>query len=264
MAGAVDRRYWVPFMFRNELDMLECMLYEHYDRVYRFVLAEAAVNHQGRPKPLFYEENKERFAQYADKIVHIVVPLPDPGQCSDPWVRERAQRDACLGAIVDAGGQDNDIVVNVDVDEIPSALALQTVPEPLCGLMLRYHPFAVDYQGSPGANGTMCLLEKAKSIGSLSSLRMMKDIQPPPYPIIDPGGWHLSWLGGQDEIREKLFSYCHLETFEATMEANEADVMYRTGRGSPIADPVDKVEVDETWPRWIAERKCPESWFRPR
>jgi beta-1,4-mannosyl-glycoprotein beta-1,4-N-acetylglucosaminyltransferase len=263
----VKPRYWVPFMFRNELDILDCLLYEHYDRVHRFVLAEAAFNHQGRPKPLVYQENRERYAQYADKIIHVVVPLapraPD-GQPDDPWVRERAQRDACLPAMLDAGARDDDIVVNVDVDEIPSALALSTVPGPICGLMLRYHPFAVDYQGSPGANGVMALVGLAR-MGSLSQMRQMKDVQPPPYPVIDPGGWHLSWLGGQAEIREKLFSYCHLETFEDAMAANDADVMYGQGKGSRLAAPgMAKVEVDETWPRWIFERKCPASWFRPR
>jgi beta-1,4-mannosyl-glycoprotein beta-1,4-N-acetylglucosaminyltransferase len=255
----------MPFMFRNELDMLECQLYEHYDDIYRFVLVEATVNHQGRPKPLVYAENSARFAQWADKIVHVTVDwMPDAAACSDPWVRERAQRDAALGAMNEAGLDDGDIVVNVDVDEIPSAAALRAEPDTIMGMMLRYHPFAVDWEGAPGANGTLVRASYARQVGSLSAIRQMKDIQPPPYPVIADGGWHISWLGGPAEIHAKLDAFCHLETRDAALAANAEDLMYGQGRGDVLAAPMRAVDVDESWPRWIYERKCPAGWFRPR
>ena len=257
-------RHWVAFMFRNELDMLKCQLHEHYDDVYRFVLVEAAVNHQGRSKPLFYAEHSSEFAQWADKIIHVVADLPPADQCNDPWVRERAQRDAALSAMNAAGLAGDDIIVNVDVDEVPSAAALRAEPDPVTGLMLRYHPFAVDWEGAPGANGTLVRASYARQVGSLSAIRAMKDIQPPPYPVIADGGWHLSWLGGPAEIREKLHAYCHLETFVSAMAANDRNLMYGQGKGDVLAAPVKAVDVDESWPRWVYERRCPASWFRPR
>lgn len=50
------------FTFFNELDVLEIRLRELDGVVDRFVLVEATLTHQGKPKPLLYAENKERFA----------------------------------------------------------------------------------------------------------------------------------------------------------------------------------------------------------
>lgn len=258
-------RYWMPFMFRNELDILECQLYENSDRIYRYVLVEAALNHQGQAKPLVYEQNKARFARWAGQIIHVIVDwLPPAEKCSDPWVRERLQRDAAMTAMDEAGLRDDDIIVNVDVDEIVGRTALDIEPDPVAGIMLRYFPFAVDWEGRPGANGVMARAWYARQCG-LSVLRDMKDMQAVrPYPVIDPGGWHLSWLGGPEEIEDKLHSYCHLETYESASEDNRQNLMYGQGKGAILAAPVVPVDVDATWPRWVYERKCPAIWFRPR
>ena len=39
----------------------------------RFVISEATETFSGNPKPLYYEENKEMFAEFADKIIHVAV-----------------------------------------------------------------------------------------------------------------------------------------------------------------------------------------------
>ena len=49
------------FSFFNELDLLEIRLNVLKDVVDKFVLVEATRTHTGRPKPLYYEENKARF-----------------------------------------------------------------------------------------------------------------------------------------------------------------------------------------------------------
>ena len=43
-------RLWDCFMLRDALDMLQMRLEELDDAAWRFVLVEAPVNHQGRPK----------------------------------------------------------------------------------------------------------------------------------------------------------------------------------------------------------------------
>ncbi|MGA0894211.1 MAG: N-acetylglucosaminyltransferase, partial [Ilumatobacteraceae bacterium] len=60
------------FPFNNEHDILECRLVELYDSVDAFVLVEATRDHQDHAKPLWYAEHAERFAPWADKIVHVV------------------------------------------------------------------------------------------------------------------------------------------------------------------------------------------------
>jgi hypothetical protein len=76
------------------------------------------------------------------------------------------------------------------------------------------------------------------------------------------GGWHFTWLG-RDAQRAKLATHCHLEMTPAQERAIASGWCYREGvhyNGTPL-HPVD---VDDSWPALIRERKCPPDWFRPR
>ena len=83
--------------------------------------------------------------------------------------------------------------------------------------------------------------------------------------ILD-GGWHFSWIGGPEAVREKLeTATCHTEL----LGTPEGDLIasgerYRSGGHTAGHLPVVAVDVDESWPAWIADRKCPDEWFRPR
>ena len=112
------------FTFFNELDLLELRLTELSDIVDRFVLVESTLTHMGQPKPLYYAENKERFAAFRDRIIHIVVDdMPDAAAEKDPWVREIGQRDAIARGLTEARPRDRIIVS--DLDEIPKPAALR-------------------------------------------------------------------------------------------------------------------------------------------
>ncbi len=85
-----------------------------------------------------------------------------------------------------------------------------------------------------------------------------------------PAGWHLSSLGGLDAIRVKARSFSHVEA--ADMMCENAARFYEAGQwagGDPSGAwhdwyQMEAVEVDFTWPKWVYERRCPASWFRPR
>lgn len=57
------------FLFFNEFSLLAIRLHELNTIVDRFVLVEATRTHSNKPKPLFYAENKERYAAFHDKII---------------------------------------------------------------------------------------------------------------------------------------------------------------------------------------------------
>ena len=65
------------FTFFNEFELLEIRLNELDSVVDKFVLVEASKTHQGKEKPLFYNENKDRFKKFQDKIIHVIVDFPD-------------------------------------------------------------------------------------------------------------------------------------------------------------------------------------------
>ena len=64
------------FIFTNELELLEIRLNELYQIIDKFLIIEATKSHQGKEKPLYYEENKQRFKKFHNKIIHIVVNFP--------------------------------------------------------------------------------------------------------------------------------------------------------------------------------------------
>lgn len=265
----MDGVIWDTFMFRDEYDMLECRLYEMQDRSnIRHVLVEAPVDHRGNPKPLYFSENRGRFAPWKDRITSVVAgSLPDT---SDPWVREHAQRDAARPVIVSAAGP-SDVVIIADVDEIPSPQVLDTLdwykkawaPRSLrVAFHQRVFAFAVDWE-LPRPEPT--------------SLAVSTDFLDTPLGVLRDArygwgyrnaGWHLSWLGGKEAILAKVRSHCHTEQDEILIQRAEAGQLYEQGAGIWGAGVSDgdlvPVDVDETWPRYIYERRCPETWFRPR
>ena len=82
------------FTFNDELELLEIRLNVLKDVVDRFVLVEATKTFTNKSKPLIYEENKDRFKEFADKIIHIVVDdFPDD---DNPWARENWQRNKIM------------------------------------------------------------------------------------------------------------------------------------------------------------------------
>ena len=61
------------FNFFNELDILEIRLNVLYEHVDYFVIVESSITHSGEEKPFYFEENKERYSKFLDKIIHYKV-----------------------------------------------------------------------------------------------------------------------------------------------------------------------------------------------
>ena len=241
-------------MLRDELDMLQMRLEELAPYDATTVLVEATTDHQGHPKPLHYAENRERFAPWADRITHIVADdLPDD---PNPWVREHVQRDRAMAALADAAP--DDVVLISDIDEIPSNAALETTPRPAAALQQKVCAFAVDWLGFRERTSVIAAAAYVQEQQSLAKVRDLRNT----WPVVWGGGWHFCWLGGPEACLEKLDAFCHLEAREIVRHGVESGDFIERGRWN-VAQ-LEPVEVDERWPAMIRERRCPESWFRPR
>jgi Glycosyltransferase family 17 len=260
-------RIYDTVLYNGEADVLECRLTELDDQpVYRFVIVEANVDHRGHPKPLHYLEQKERFAPWADRIVHVVAdvgdPAPEDSTWNQPaWEREHRQREAAWQALDDA--DQGDTVLHGDVDEIP-ALVRVADSGPFCYDQRMFY-FAVDWE-APSWHGTVGT--QVRWINSFANMRQSRTNTP-----VLGHGWHLSWLGGPEGIQAKLDATPHTEpSFEQFIRDGLANrTLYEKGECWGWSDlvvdhvqPLTPVDVDETWPAWVSERKCPENWFRPR
>ena len=108
------------FIFYNELDMLEFRLNELNDVVDYFVLVECIKTHSNKDKELYFENNKNRFSKFLDKIIHIIVKDNIP-QTSRAWDREEYQRYCIHEGINKLNLNSDDIIIIADLDEIPDA-----------------------------------------------------------------------------------------------------------------------------------------------
>jgi hypothetical protein len=130
---------------------------------------------------------------------------------------------------------------------------------------MRFHCFAVDWLHPENWRGTVAgTAATVKALGDrmFSKMRDTRNFAPCP-PHMHDAGHHFSWVGGNEYGWRKLASFCHPEIERQVRDGLAGDIFYRDGwhvDGSKLA-PVD---VDDTWPRWIAERSCPDVWFRPR
>lgn len=110
-----NRKIIDAFMFNNELDVLNFRLHELNDYVDKFVIYENSWTFSGNKKPLYFEDNKEMFSKFSDKIVHI----KSNARGKDNWKREYTQRyEVLLKGVSSLNLNGNDVVSFCDLDEI--------------------------------------------------------------------------------------------------------------------------------------------------
>ena len=75
-------RVYDCFSFYNEMDMLEIRLNTLKDAIDYYVIAESPLIFQGQEQELFFQNNRERYAEFSNTIFHIVVENYDGlGKC---------------------------------------------------------------------------------------------------------------------------------------------------------------------------------------
>ena len=209
------------FPFFNELDLLELRLTELWDVVDVFVIAEATKTFIGEPKPLIFEENKERFERFSDKIRHIVVDDFPEGAIS--WDRERHQRIRMKEALWDSG--EEDIVLFSDLDEIPRASIIADIknrglqPHEVYCLSLDWRAFYLNIRMKTPWERQGPRLSRISELNNLYALRgvlaptkrfgrdlirQIKSSHRMGYWVrrilIPNAGWHLTSMGGLQAV----------------------------------------------------------------
>ena len=247
----------------DEIDILKCRLTEVEDEDVTHVLVEATLNHRGRPKPLYYADNKSEFERWNDRIVHVIVTDLDPSDTS-AWGRENAQREASWRGLTDANP--DDVIIHSDCDEVLTANAISTARKlegPGWRFRLRHLMYAIDWEVIGGQPMDQTITSRLKNISGFTEVRRGNSFPVAP-PELGPMGWHLSSLGGPDAIRRKLTRDCHPELTQIATEWIDKGLLYEKGVFPFDVGKAQPVDVDDTWPRYVTSGKAPAIWYRPR
>lgn len=262
------------FQFFNELDILKLRMHILSDVADRFVISESTVTFSGDPKPLFYEENREMFREFEDRIIHVVVD-DTPMDC-DAFTRDHHQKCAVIRGLKDAAP--DDIVIFSDVDEIPNPDTLKKLlpsVEPGKIYMLAQRLFygclnLEDVSGNnlsvtgefEGADPKRWLGTKVcrRSLLEHYTMEQLRDSAQKAIGVrVDNGGWHFSYMGGgrneslEERIRYKIQSAAHQEfnnrrtLFEVGSRIRSRQDLF--GRDSRLV----VTKIDDTYPAYLKE-----------
>ncbi|CAF2124155.1 unnamed protein product [Rotaria magnacalcarata] len=118
--------------------MLEIRLYELYDHVTLFLIAESNQTFSGKSKPLYLKDNWSRFSRYHNKIRRVEVNLMILNQkTTDAWSRERRMRDEGIRLALPHSTKDY-LLLTSDLDEIPKSCFVQALTS--CELPISFQP----------------------------------------------------------------------------------------------------------------------------
>jgi beta-1,4-mannosyl-glycoprotein beta-1,4-N-acetylglucosaminyltransferase len=191
------------FTFYNELHILKKRLKYLYPVVDKFVLVESTVTHRGEPKELFYEKHKQDFAEWSDKIIHVIVR--DNPMDTNPWVRENFQRNCISRGLVDVN--DDDIIMISDVDEIPDRdIVKNHLDAPICSFHMLAFQYNFEYlQVNEPWFGTVMTKTQTLKVYTPQKLREMRWS----IPYYKNAGWHLSSFGDEEFVANKIYNFAH-------------------------------------------------------
>ena len=206
------------FTFYNELDLLQYRLAALYDYVDFFILVEANTTHAGHPKPNYYADNVHLFEKYKNKIIHKVADLPFKAPNIDysknqQWENENFQRNYIKECVQseELGLTKDDLVVISDLDEI---IDPQRLVEFRDGRLITYKGFSLSqdmYYYNLYCKNTW-FWSKAKIVVYEYLLQKTpEEIRQGELPLLEKGGWHLSYFGDVAFIRNKLLEFGHQE-----------------------------------------------------
>jgi beta-1,4-mannosyl-glycoprotein beta-1,4-N-acetylglucosaminyltransferase len=209
------------FIFYNEIDLLYYRLNVLNDVVDFFVIVESTHTFIGKEKRLFFNDHKELFQPFEDKIIHIVVddvPYRYPNiniQADDQWKNEIYQRNQIKRGLEKIDLNEEDIIIVTDVDEIPNKNVLKKIKNNeiwinLNELEMDFYYYSLNHKKRNKWHPARILSYHIYKYLQMFSISF-NDIRFFNYSIIENGGWHLSYFGDAVYIKNKIENFSHQE-----------------------------------------------------
>lgn len=239
------------FTYYNESYLMSIRFEELNDVVDYFVVVESSETFTGSAKPFYFDDLPKSWIQkYNNKIIRVKINFPYKDMTS--WEREYYQRNQIICGLQDA--KKKDVIIISDADEIVNRNIfddLRKIKSPT-RIDVKQYFWNFNWQTpdicNQGARPVACrYVDLLKS----SAQKLRSDTTN----IIRNGGWHFSFLGQAEYIKNKIESFAHTEYDSAEYKDTEK-ILYRIENG---IDPFDRFplkyhEIDDTYPIWFKNK----------
>lgn len=206
------------FIFYNELELLTYRLNILNNIVDYFVIVESTHTFTGKEKALIFNENKHLFEKFKDKIIHIIVedfPYKYPNinfDNDEQWRNETHQRNNISTGLKRISLNDQDLIIISDLDEIPDPVTLYKCKTN--EIHVDIHTLEQDFyyynlNSLIRSKWQLCKIISYKKYKQLDI--KCNDIRHYDTSRIIQGGWHLSYFGNSEFIKNKIINFSHQE-----------------------------------------------------
>jgi len=263
------------FPFFNELDLLDIRLNVLDPYVDCFIISEATKTFQGGDKPLWYDENKDRFKKFHHKIIHNIVEDNNPSGLH-AYDRDVFQKDHIKKILLE-NISDGDAIIWGDLDEVPN-------PEAIADIESYFDENTIFHFAQENCMGYLNLVEVSGKINAMtpdwdpddrtmwlgtkvvgksfiekytmSQLRSKQEHES--NARIAPGGWHWSYVGSEGlSVEERIIRKIECSSHP---EINVPHIKENVSKVKNNLDPVGRdyaeykiVPIDESYPKYILD-----------
>ena len=252
----------ITFFIENFIFDLRYNIIKEY--VDFFVICESKYDHKGNEKKLNF--NLKKYSN-DKKIKYLVLDEPFPKK-NDPWSNQAIQREFLLKSLTFVN--DNDYIFFSDPDEIPNTdIYINFKLEKKFGIFLQkcfnYKFNLYNKHESPWEGTRVCKKKNLKSIDFLRQKVKSKNLKygffrfdkEKNIQIYKNAGWHFNNVMPAEQISLKLKTFAHIEfskdkytSFEVIKKKIEQKIdLFERGHN------YEKVELDETFPKYLIENK---------
>lgn len=244
------------FPFFNEMEILDLRFRHHYNLVDFFVIVESTKTFTGNDKPLYFQENKERYAPFLDKVIHIVVD--DSPETDDFWIREHYQKDQIRRAFKSV--EPNDLIIIADADELLRGEAISQALEydGVTEFDMPMYQYYMNLCAVPSGWGAPYAIKghMLESFPNLSLTRFSRNFKPDmeregKWQLLENSGWHFTHLGGIERLKYKYLSYSHKDDSWPSLMSGEGSFEKHIAVGGVVGNFFQRarfVPIDKTFP----------------
>ena len=275
------------FNYSHEpIELLEMRLRIVYPHVDLICINENATTYTGIEREIQFEKYKERLDPFMDKIVHRVIDTrerdldfstfqqeyhtnrdkshptrPATRGLPERWHRSMYGRDCLIESPLEVA-DDKDIIIHGDLDEIPNPEFLKESKEIvkdgfIYTCLQKFYMCSLNRLQTEGGKDVDswrgCQFSTLKYIKDHNGFNDSRNLPPEKGKeyLIENGGWHFSFLGGEEKIKQKLEGYGHQEhnhdgvknNLETNIKGNR-DILGRSWMGTRIV-PINEEFPDE-------------------